>query len=52
MVPVVAGFFAIGEPYRTETAKTTEEARKLVEEGFKCVCTHNKTMIFRRPKYQ
>jgi len=52
IVPVVAGFFAIREPYRTETAKTTEETRKLVEEGFEYVCTHNGTMIFRRPKYE
>ena len=52
LIPFVAGFFAVGEPYRTETAKTIEEARKLAEEGFEYVCTHNETMIFRRPKYQ
>jgi len=52
LVPFVAGFFATGEPYRTETAKTIEEARKLVEEGFEYVCTHNETMIFRRLKCQ
>ena len=40
----------IGQRYFTETVKTTEEARKLVEEGFEYVCTHNETMIFRRPK--
>jgi uncharacterized membrane protein len=51
-VPFVAGFFAIREPYRTETAKTTEEAAKLVGEGFDYVCTHDNTMIFRRPKYE
>jgi len=41
---------AIDEQYMMETANTTEEARKLVEEGFEYVCTHNETMIFRRPK--
>ena len=52
LVPFVAGFFAVGEPYRTETAKTTEEARKLIAEGFDYVCTYNETMIFRRLKSQ
>lgn len=52
IVPVVAAFFAIGEPYRTETATTEEEARKLIGEGFEYVCTHKETMIFRRPKYE
>ena len=52
IVPVIALFFAIGENYRTETAKTEEEARKLIEQGFDYVCTHGETMIFRRPKYE
>jgi len=51
-VPVIAGFFATIEPYRTQTATTEAEARKLIEEGFEYVCTHNGTMIFRRPTYQ
>ena len=52
VVPVVAAFFAISEPYRTEKATTEEEARKLIEQGFEYVCTHKETMIFRRPKYE
>ena len=52
VVPVVAAFFAIEEPYRTETAKTTEEAKKLIEDRFEYVCTHNGLMLFRRPKYE
>ena len=52
VVPVVALFFSIGEHYRTETAKTEEEARKLIEQGFEYVCTHGETMIFKRPKYE
>ena len=52
LIPAVMNFFAIGEPYRTETAQTTDEARRLVEDGFEYVCTHGKTMIFRRYKSQ
>jgi uncharacterized membrane protein len=52
IIPVVVGFFALIEPYRTETAKTIEDAAKLVGQGFEYVCTHNKTMIFKRPKYE
>ena len=52
VVPVVALFFSIREEYRTEVAKTEEDARKLIEQGFEYVCTHGETMIFRRPKYE
>ena len=52
IIPVVAAFFAIEEPYRTETATTEEDARKLIEEKFEYVCTYNETMIFKRPKYE
>ena len=51
-VPVVAIFFSIREPYRTETATVEEEARKLIEDGFEYICTCNETMIFRRLKFQ
>jgi len=34
----VALFFAIGEPYRMETAKNTEEATRLIEDRFEYVC--------------
>jgi hypothetical protein len=52
IIPVIAAFFAIEEPYRTETATTEDEARKLIEEKFEYVCTYNETMIFKRPKYE
>jgi hypothetical protein len=51
IIPVVLNFIGMGEPYRTETVNTTEEARKLIEEGFEYVCTHKETMIFKRPKH-
>ena len=52
VIPVIALFFSIGEKYLTETAKTTEEARRLIEHGFEYVCTHDEIMIFKRPKYE
>ena len=52
VVPVVALFLSIRENYRTEVAKTEEDARKLIEQGFEYVCTHGEAMIFRRPKFE
>jgi len=36
--------------YHSATAKTIEEARKLIEAGFEYVATHNGVMLFRKPK--
>ena len=44
--------FSIREAYRTEVAKTEEDARKLIEQGFEYVCTLGETMIFKRPKFE
>jgi len=51
-IPALFAIFVSGEEYRTAVAKTEEEARKLIGAGFEYVCTHNETMIFRRPKYE
>ena len=52
VIPMIGLFFSMREKYRTETAKTAEEARKLIEQGFEYVCTHDEIMIFKRPKYE
>jgi hypothetical protein len=36
--------------YHLATAKTVEEAGKLIEAGFEYVCTCNDIMLFRKPK--
>lgn len=36
--------------YHSATAKTIEEAKKLVESGFEYVCTYANLMLFRKPK--
>jgi hypothetical protein len=38
------------DDYHSATAKTIEEATKLIDTGFEYVCTHNNTMLFRKRK--
>jgi hypothetical protein len=40
------------DDYHPATAKTTTEARALIETGFECVCTHNNIMLFRKRKWR
>jgi hypothetical protein len=40
-----------GDNYYSAIAKTTEEAQRLIEEGFSFVCiTPENIMLFRKPK--
>ncbi|MFQ6068697.1 MAG: hypothetical protein ACE5KD_04045 [Candidatus Bathyarchaeia archaeon] len=38
------------DEYHSAVAKTVQEAKALVEEGFEYVCTHNDIMLFRKRK--
>ena len=38
------------DEYHSAVAKTIDEARALVEEGFHYVCTHNDAVLFRKRK--
>jgi len=38
------------DEFQSATAKTVEEARRLIETGFKYVCTYNDMMLFRKRK--
>jgi integrase len=38
------------DDYHSATAKTIEQAQKLVETGFEYVCTHDSIMLFRKRK--
>ncbi|MFZ0965263.1 MAG: tyrosine-type recombinase/integrase [Candidatus Bathyarchaeia archaeon] len=38
------------DDYHSATARTVEEARKLVETGFEYACTHDDIMLFRKRK--
>jgi len=38
------------DEYHSAVAKTIDEARAMVEEGFQYVCTHNDAMLFRKRK--
>jgi hypothetical protein len=40
------------DDYHPAMAKTTKEARALIETGFECVCTHNNIMLFRKRKWR
>jgi len=52
LIPALYAVFISGEEYRTATARTNDEAIKLIETGFEYVCTHNDVMLFRREKYK
>ena len=39
-----------GEEYHSAVAKTTEEAKSLIEEGFEYICTHQESLLFRKRK--
>jgi ribosome-binding ATPase YchF (GTP1/OBG family) len=39
-----------GSEYHSAAAKTTEEARNLIEKGFEYVCTNQDIMLFRKRK--
>jgi integrase len=38
------------DDYHSATAKTIEDATKLIETGFEYVCTHDNIILFRKPK--
>jgi hypothetical protein len=38
------------DEYHSAVASTVEEARKLLEEGFECVCQKEELMLFRKRK--
>ena len=38
------------DEYHSAVAKSTEEARELIEAGFEYVCTYDNMMIFRKRK--
>lgn len=38
------------EDYHSAVAENIDEAKKLIEAGFEYVCTHEKTMLFRKWK--
>lgn len=39
-----------GDEYHSAVAKTTEEAKELIETGFEFVCTHQDLLLFRKRK--
>lgn len=39
-----------GDEYHSATAKTIEEASKMIEAGFEYVCTYEDVMLFRKRK--
>ena len=39
-----------GDEYHSAVAKTTEEAKELIETGFEYVCTHQDLLLFRKRK--
>ena len=38
------------DEYCSAVANNVDEAKKLIEAGFKYVCSHNETMLFRKRK--
>jgi hypothetical protein len=36
------------DEYCSAVAGNVDEAKKLIEAGFECVCSHNETMLFRK----
>ena len=43
-------FSVQSDEFHSATAKTVEEAKKLIEAGFDHVCDHNNVMLFRKRK--
>ncbi|UCC58970.1 MAG: hypothetical protein JSW14_03460 [Candidatus Bathyarchaeum sp.] len=39
-----------GDEYHSSVAKTTEEAKSLIESGFEYVCSHQDLLLFRKRK--